>query len=665
MKLTWSGAMAGLGMALAAALLLVDTFIPLGRYTALVAVALAVPGVLLLVGHARRMSKRLQAIIDAAPLGVLWIDARGRVISASDQAARMLGCDGPGELAERPVASLFRSGQSNGLSPGARRIQVTRRDGSEFPAEVYLGSEQDGGIRVVTVRDISSQRRAEKQLQLYRTAVERSPASIMITDTHANIVFVNDAAVEVSGYAAAELIGQNPRILQSGDMSPSAYREMWQRINSGEEWRGRFHNRKKSGELYWESVSIIPVKDGGGDITHFMAIKEDITRQLEREKELVHAVKMEAAGQLSGGVAHDFNNLLTIISGNLQLLDDYIESDDEELRGIIEDARSATADGIQLIRRLLSFSRKKQLKPEQHDIKEFIMQSGRLLRRMLSGGIELVIEEPEEPMSALVDLAQFESALINLCANAQDAMGGHGTIVIRIGKETFDARQSVGHAKLQPGEYVVVSVTDDGRGMDRDTVAHACEPFFTTKGAGKGSGLGLSMVYAFATESGGGLAIDSAPDQGTTVSLYFPRTDSADMPVHAASVQPELAGGPETILVVEDNELVRKFASRSLKGLGYRVLSAVDAAAAEELLESEDQVDLLFTDIVMPGETDGQELARWARDRFPGLKIVLTTGLPQGVSLAVAEPCDALPLVKKPYSTAQLASTIRAVLDSD
>ncbi|MFQ5609173.1 MAG: PAS domain S-box protein [Woeseiaceae bacterium] len=503
----------------------------------------------------------------------------------------------------------------------------------------------------------------EKQLQLYISAVERVPASIVITDSEANIQFVNSACLDVSGYTADELIGRNPRILQSGETPAEAYREMWEVIRAGREWRGRFHNQKKSGELYWESVVITPILSDEGEITNFIAVKEDITRQLEREKELVHAVKMEAAGQLSGGVAHDFNNLLTIINGNLQLLLDHIDRNNEEVSGIVEDALSASADGIDLVRRLLSFSSKKTLNPEQHDINALISQSGRLLNRMLGEGVELVIRESTESINARVDLAQFESALINLCANSQDAMSSHGKITIGARRKMLRRKRSLGPMELWPGRYVVVSVSDNGSGMDRETAIRACEPFYTTKGTGRGSGLGLSMVCSFVIESGGGLEVVTAPGAGATVLMYFPESDSEGEAADSDVPGQHPTRGHETILVVEDEERVRKFTERSLTNLGYTVLDAVNTSSALEILGEHGEIDLLLTDIVMPGEADGLALAKWVSEHCPGVRIVVTTGGVAGSSKADRNSVGKIPLLRKPYSQSDLAAIVRRVLD--
>jgi nitrogen-specific signal transduction histidine kinase/ActR/RegA family two-component response regulator len=385
----------------------------------------------------------------------------------------------------------------------------------------------------------------------------------------------------------------------------------------------------------------------------------DITERKERDQQLIHAQKMEVLGQLTGGIAHDFNNLLTIILGNLRFLrEDTAIAANGALQELVEDASSAARDGAELTRRLLAFSRKQTLCAEIIDINAFLADTSGFLRRLIGEGFNLELRSGEEALTVRADAQQLHSAILNLTINAADAMSAGDVVVIEASRAEL-VKGSV-EEDLESGPYVVLSVKDTGSGMDEEVARRAVEPFFTTKQPGSGSGLGLSMVYGFAKQSGGGLRIRSTPGEGTHVSLFLPLADAVPGEVAEASAQRRICADGEKILVVEDEPRLRKFACRSLAAAGYQVRDAGDAATACRILTTESDIDLLFSDIVMPGDMNGRELARWAREHRPLLKVLLTTGFSVDMG-GGATGTEDFALLEKPYTKDHLYAAIRDI----
>jgi signal transduction histidine kinase/CheY-like chemotaxis protein len=407
------------------------------------------------------------------------------------------------------------------------------------------------------------------------------------------------------------------------------------------------------------SVSSLPLGNRWGAV----GIIRDITQRKEKEAQLRQAQKMEVVGQLTGGVAHDFNNLLTIILGNLRLLNETLDGDPEASE-LADDALSAARDGAELTQRLLTFSRKQILRPEPVDVNALLVNFGRFLQRTLREDVELRITRSQEVAAVLADPGHLQHALLNLAVNARDAMPRGGNLILENTRKHIGPSEATAYPELAPGDYVIISVSDTGIGMTPEDTARAVEPFFTTKQHGEGSGLGLSMVYGFARQSGGGVLIRSEFGKGTRVSVLLPETAARVPEGDSEPPARDVQRGSETLLVVEDQSKVRKFATQSLKGLGYRVLEAEHAAAAIKTLEAEPGVALLFSDIVMPGPMNGRELARWAVAHRPGLKVLLTTGFSKETGSVSPADEDDFSLLKKPYTREHLGEAVRVVLDA-
>jgi len=390
---------------------------------------------------------------------------------------------------------------------------------------------------------------------------------------------------------------------------------------------------------------------------------QDVTERRLIERQLAQAQKMEAIGTLTGGMAHDFNNGLGVIIGNLDLLRRMIDSNGMAAE-VCDEAREAALRCADLIRGLLAFARRQPLQPRQTDVNALVKGTSRLLARSLGSDIALNLSLSATLWPALADAAQLEAALINLATNARDAMPKGGQLRIATRNATLDARQVALQPEATAGEYVLIEVTDTGTGIAPEILGSIFEPFFTTKQIGSGSGLGLAMVFGFIKQSGGHIDVFSEPGCGTTFRLWLPRASAADLPA-AAEAAPRVAiGGDETILLVEDNTKLRQVAARQLGELGYRVVEAENAEQALRIVSSGGPVDLLFTDVVMPGALDGMELAALVSRLRPAPAILLASGFSAARGAGDPPSPPGFRLLTKPYSLDDLAHAVRDLLDA-
>jgi signal transduction histidine kinase/DNA-binding response OmpR family regulator len=392
---------------------------------------------------------------------------------------------------------------------------------------------------------------------------------------------------------------------------------------------------------------------GGGAVVRCA----DVTEKLRDEQALRQGQKMEAIGQLTGGMAHDFNNILQVIQANIDLMKATVAGNSEAL-GRLHSASAAADRGARLTQQLLAFARRQPLTPQPTHVARLAADMAELLRHALGERVTLDYAIADDAWNARIDPSQLENAILNLALNARDAMPDGGTVRIEVSNATLDRRYAALHPDVAPGPYVLVAVGDTGTGMPADVVAQAFDPFFTTKNEGRGTGLGLSMVYGFVRQSNGHIRIDSAIGQGTSVKLYLPRTLD---PVPESEIRASApAAGSERILVVEDNEDVRRAVIDMLEGWGYRVVAVESPDAAAQLLETDSAFDLLFTDVVMPGTLTAVELAGIAREHRPGIAVLLTSGYAR--DLIPREAGSEFPLIAKPYRSEELAARVRTVL---
>jgi PAS domain S-box-containing protein len=399
------------------------------------------------------------------------------------------------------------------------------------------------------------------------------------------------------------------------------------------------------------------IQDG---VLHVISSGRDVTALRDAESRLHQAQKMDAVGHLTGGVAHDFNNLLTVIIGALDLDPQRIPA---EMRPSIEQALRAAERGASLTHRLLAFSRQQMLVTRRVDFNRLIGDMDELLRRTLGEHVEIELKLADDLWPALADSGQVENSLLNLAINARDAMPDGGKLTIETTNVHLDDDYASNNAEVAPGDYVMMAVTDTGTGMPEDVLAHVFEPFFTTKEVGKGTGLGLSMIYGFAKQSGGHAKIYSEVGHGTTVRLYLPRLTNQSPASDSAAPTAPRKGGGETILVVEDNPDVRRLVLRQLRDLGYEVIEAANGPQALQILDGGASIDLLFTDVVMPGGMTGRQLAEAAKVRRPGLKTLFTSGYTEDSILRLGKLDPGVRLLSKPYRKHELATRIRETLD--
>jgi two-component system, chemotaxis family, CheB/CheR fusion protein len=524
------------------------------------------------------------------------------------------------------------------------------------------------GLLIVRLRHECRRRAAvEQELQesesRYRAIFETAVDAIIVSDQHGIIQEFSRAAEAMTGYRAAELIGQNMRVLL-----PPAMRQEPERYTARYLWTIKeLEVCRKDGSVFPAHLSIAEWWAGG--YRHFTGILRDLSaqhrEQIERTKleaQLHQAQKMEAIGNLTGGMAHDFNNMLGVIIGNIDLLRD-LKGEDSDIDELTREALDAAFRGADLTRRLLAFARQQPLRPQHVDVNELVSGITRLLRRTIGEDVEISLDLAPELWPVVVDPAQLEASLTNLATNARDAMADGGRLMIVTGNRTLDADYAAQHAEVVPGGYVMLEVSDTGSGMTSEVMHRIFEPFFTTKSRDKGTGLGLSMVFGFIKQSGGHIGVYSEPGIGTTFRLFLPRMTEDVPAVEESGATPLLHGRGESVLVVEDNAALRRVVTRQLGELGYRVLAAENAAAGLELLDRQ-SIDLLLTDIVMPGGINGRELARRARQRWPGIKIVFTSGFSEARLNGDGGPLAACtPLLSKPYRKEDLASAAREALD--
>jgi PAS domain S-box-containing protein len=556
-----------------------------------------------------------------------------------------------------------------------------RKDGTRFWAHVVIDPIRDFEGNLVgyakITRDLSERRRAEEQLresqeQLRLLVQGVTDYALYMLDLNGRVSSWNAGAERIKGYTRDEILGHHfSRFYTEEEREAGVPSKALQQAAAEGRWETEGWRLRKDGSRFWAHVVVDAIRNDAGELIGFAKITRDVTDRKNAERELAQArealfqsQKMEAVGQLTGGVAHDFNNLLTVIIGGLDTIARSKPTDTARIRRALEMSRHAADRAAGLTSRLLAFSRKQPLEPTPSDLNTLVRNMADLLHRTLGEQIELESVLSPRLWTVEIDQNQLESTILNLAVNARDAMPSGGKLTIETQNTFLDESYAATDAEVRPGQYVVISISDTGSGMSKSTLARAFEPFFTTKEAGRGTGLGLSMVYGFVKQSGGHVTIYSEEGEGTTVKLYFPRHRSSEATPDEEGNEPEYpsASEDEVVLVVEDNPEVRAFSVMSLSELGYRVLQAADAEAALSILRSDHHVDLLFTDVVLPGRT-GRVLADESAIARPGLKVLFTTGYSRNAIVHHGRLDAGVRLLQKPFTFDQLASRVREVLD--
>jgi two-component system cell cycle sensor histidine kinase/response regulator CckA len=490
------------------------------------------------------------------------------------------------------------------------------------------------------------------------TAVDQAAEAIAMIDPAGLVNYVNPAFERISGYDRSELVGRSPAMLAGPEGAGSA--APWSALDGKDVWRGTLVGIRKDGGEYAVDTIISPICGADGRLLCHVAVLRDVTRERALERELAEAARMEAVGQLAGGIAHDFNNQLTAISGYADLVRTEV-ADRPEAVADVEEIIRASKSAAGLVKQLLALARRQVLEPSSLHLPELVEQLKPMLRGLLGPKSELIVEAAPEARAVWADAGQLEQVLVNLTVNANDAMPDGGTFTIRVSTSDIEPDEAAPDA-LPPGRYVVLSASDTGVGMDEETLAHAFEPFFTTKAPGRGTGLGLSSTYGIVRQSGGYLFADSEVGAGSTFRIYLPEhLGPASGRTAPARAEP-IAGGTETIILVEDEPPVRALVSQALERLGYRVLVVADAGAAMDYALRDGPLALLVTDIRLPG-LDGPSLAAKLRETQPGLPVLYISGYAGDAMIDSGVLGEDEAFLSKPFTTDELARRVRALLD--
>ena len=514
--------------------------------------------------------------------------------------------------------------------------------------------------RTVELRDaLETLRQSEQWIRLVADAV---PALIGYVDAKHVYRFCNKHYQDWYGHAPETMIGRSVRDVFGGEAYEGQEADLGTAL-SGAAVSSEFSLRTHSGPKIECVVTYLPDTSDQGEVLGCFVLGQDITERKRAEAILRRVQKMDAVGQLTGGIAHDFNNLLTIIAGNLALVEEK-ENLDDGVRPMVSAALDSARRGAALVKRLLAYSRKTPLKSSLYDPKQVVSSMSELLRRTLGAAIEIEIRLGGETWPVRSDPSELESAILNMAVNSRDAMPDGGKLTVSVEGVRFDQGHAASRDSAPPGDFVVVSVTDEGCGMPPDIVERAFEPFFTSKRVGSGTGLGLSMVYGFARRSGGHATIDSTVGQSTTIRLYLPRClDCSSASEPSAGKHGTVPTGSERILLVEDEDAVRDFVATVLRGLGYDVVEAENGRLALAVMRSRERFDLVLTDIEMPGGMSGLDLVEAIERTWPSQKTLLMSGYPDKAWNLSSRGSRETELILKPFEKEELARTVRGVLD--
>ena len=627
--------------------------------------------------EARRASEaRYHTLFDYAPDGIVVVDPKGYYLDVNASICRMLGYTRDEFIGLNATdivapAEIPHIGQALDViktkSDYHREWQFRRKDGSVFAVDTIATAMPDGNL-LALIRDITERKRAEESLRLLSSAVEQSKESILITDAELDlpgpkIIFVNPAFTQMTGYTAEEVIGKTPRILQGSRTDKTVLSRLRQNLEQGETFAGEAINYRKDGmefDLEWQ---IAPLRNASGKITHFVATQHDITARKKLEVQFRQSQKMEGIGQLAGGVAHDFNNILAVI----QMQSDLLKADGNLSPTQLEfanDIGAASQRAAALTRQLLMFSRKQTMKPCDLDFNESINDMTKMLRRTIGEDIQLQFKFSMQPLFIHADAGMMDQVLMNLAINSRDAMPEGGQLVIETSAVDFDESVRAQSAYARPGSFICLSVSDTGCGIPHENLQKIFEPFFTTKDVGKGTGLGLATVFGIVQQHNGWINVYSEVGRGTTFRIYLPRLSGISGQKPEQPMLTAIRGGNETILLVEDDAFLRASVRKALTQLGYRVLEAVNGVEALDVWnQHSDEINLLLTDLVMPGGINGIELAGQLLETNPKLKVIYASGYSAEVASKDFPLEEGVNFLTKPFQVQKLAQTIRNILD--
>lgn len=545
------------------------------------------------------------------------------------------------------------------------RVLVTR-EGTRILFEINSHLfELRGQPTVLSIaRDITERKKVEKERKRLLAAIEQVAESVMIADTDWIVRYVNPAFERISGYSQEEVIGEHSSILRSGRHEKQFFRAMQDTLSLGNVWRGRIITRKKAGDFYEAETTVSPLRDGLGKVINYVCVMRDVTHEVQLERQLRQAQKMEAIGTLAGGIAHDFNNILASIMGFTEMaiedlpVDSPIRSDLKQVLGSIHRAKD-------LVRQILAFSRQKEQGRRPVDVGMVVKEAMRLLRASIPTTIEIrhnIAASPEDVGMVLADPTQIHQIVMNMGSNAAHAMREKGGVLeVGVEKVCLDAGAVAPFPDLHPGKYLKLRIADTGHGIDPGVLDRIFDPFFTTKGPESGTGLGLSVVYGIVKSHGGAIVVDSELGKGTIFQVFLPGVDRIDVP---DTPEPKaVAGHNEQILFVDDEQNIVLMAQRMLEFLGYRVTATISSLEALDLFRSNpDHFDVLITDQTMPHLT-GSELATEILSMRPDIPIILCTGYSEVITPEKAKALGVREFLMKPLAARELGKAIRLVLE--
>ena len=617
--------------------------------------------------------EKYRNVVERASDGILVLQ-EGRLVYVNRALARMAKTDAsrllglpfnqfvhPSELPR--VADYYKRRMAGETAPQVYETMLVAADGTDIHVELNAGVTTFEGLPadLVFIHDITERKISDAERAQLVMAVEQTTDAVVITDMQGNIQYANPAFERITGYSRVEALGKNPRFLKSGRQESDVYEAMWAALSKGQSWRGRFQNKKKDGAIVTCDTVITPTRDENGKIINYVSVQRDVTRELQMEEQYLQAQKMESIGRLAGGIAHDFNNIMTAVLGFGSMILDQI-GENHPLRHAVEQIVSAGERATNLTRQLLTFSRKQMVEVRILDPNAVIVEMNQLLHRALGEDIELITLLDDEAGSVKMDAGLLQQVVMNLAINARDAMARGGQLTLRTCRAVLDEKFCRSRVDVRPGDYLQLSVRDSGAGMTKEVLTHVFEPFFTTKPKGKGTGLGLATVYGIVNQCGGHIEIDSEPGAGTEVKIWLPRvvSHSDTVPVE---LEDKLQKGTETILVVEDEDVVRDLSCRILRSLGYHVVEAANGKEALEVVRKySNTIHLVFTDVVMP-QMGGPEMVENLVQMRPGIKVIYTSGFTESTIVERGVALGKVRLIQKPFTRELLAQRIRHALD--
>jgi PAS domain S-box-containing protein len=624
----------------------------------------------------------LQTLIDTIPNPIYYKDAQGCYLgcnSAFESATGAKRNEVIGKKAHeffvQELADIYCKGDDELLARGGEQVfgsVAPYADGTLrhviFHKAAYGALDGSTGGLVGIYMDISEQKKLEEELVKLTQAVTQCPTGIIITDTKGVIEYINPRFTEMTGYTMDDVQGEKSTIFKWVDAPANVYREMIDAIRKGDEWRGRFHSRRKTGELYWEDTLVAPITNAAGKITNFLAMKEDVSERVRLEEQLHYSQKMDSIGRMAGGLAHDFNNILTAISGYVGIMEFYTQ-EESPLVSSLAQIRGAVDRAAGLVQGLLDFSRRQRSNPLPVNLNDIVTRVGKLIESLAGDDIAIHNFLSEAPLEVLADSVQVEQLIMHLVSNARDAMPQGGELWIGTRRTVLDQEFVKRYGYGTVGEYALLTVTDNGIGMDTETLEKIYEPFFTTKGVGKGSGLGLSVVYGCVKQHKGFLTCYSEPGKGTQFNIYFPLKSEAAPFVeeeprsHLVVADRFSLRGSETLLLVEDDQDVLEIVKSLLEEFGYKVLVAGDGNSALKIFrESVVEIKMVITDAIMPHKS-GWDMFREMQAEVPWLKGLFISGYTREALIEKGMMDESATFLPKPIAPMDLLRTVREVLD--